>query len=449
MVPQLFKVKSLKNMTNHLQELVQERLWLKIFIALFLGILLGILLGPTQGLVKKETANVIGNWIALPGTIFLALIQMIVIPLVFTSVITGLAASESMEQLRSVGLRVVGFFMITTIIAISIGMTAAILIQPGKYVDSSLPETTINDNSVPQVDSEVMESPSFGELPSMITNILPDNPIGSMVESEMLQIVLFAVVIGIALLTMKQEQAQPLLNLSSSIQEVTMTVVKWAMALAPFAVFGLIARTTIQMGLDVLLGMIVYVGTVLGGLSLLFLFYIIIVWIISKKSPAQFLKDVREVLLLAFSTSSSAAVMPLSIKTAEEKLYVKSSISQFVIPLGATINMTGTALYQGVATIFLAQVFDVQLSWSAMLLIIVTTVGASIGSPATPGVGIVILAMVLSSVGIPAAGVALILGVDRILDMCRTAVNVAGDLTACILMERQTVKNHDIVAKEG
>jgi Na+/H+-dicarboxylate symporter len=190
----------------------------------------------------------------------------------------------------------------------------------------------------------------------------------------------------------------------------------------------------IQMGVDVLLGMAIYVATVAVELFILLLLYLIIVLIVCNRSPLQFLKHIREVLLLAFSTSSSAAVMPLSIKTAEDILKVRSSTAQFLIPLGSTINMNGTALYQGTATIFLAQVYDVNLSMSAMPLIVVTTVGASIGSPGTPGVGIVILAMVLSSVGIPAVG-ALILGVDRIIDMCRTAVNVAGDLTACTVID--------------
>jgi len=208
------------------------------------------------------------------------------------------------------------------------------------------------------------------------------------------------------------------------------------MLLAPLAVFGLLAQITTKIGLEVLFGMGIYVGTVLLGLFILLCLYLLIVLVISRRSPWKFLSAVRDVQLLAFSTSSSAAVMPVSIKTAEEKLGVRSSISQFLIPLGATINMDGTALYQGVATIFLAQVFGVDLGVSGLLLVIVTAVGASIGSPGTPGVGIVILATVLDSVGIPLSGIALIIGVDRILDMSRTAVNVTGDLTACTVMDR-------------
>ena len=215
-----------------------------------------------------------------------------------------------------------------------------------------------------------------------------------------------------------------------------MTIVRWAMWLAPFAVFGLLAQLTARIGLDALLGMGVYVATVLLGLLVLLLFYLTVVWFAARRRPFAFLGSVREVLLLAFSTSSSAAVMPMTLKVAQEKLGVRPAVANFVIPLATTINMNGTALYQGVAALFLAQVFGVDIGFSGMLLIVIVSVGAAIGSPATPGVGIVILAMVLTSVGIPPAGIALILGVDRILDMSRTAINVAGDLVACTLMER-------------
>lgn len=215
-----------------------------------------------------------------------------------------------------------------------------------------------------------------------------------------------------------------------------MTVVKVAMRLAPYAVFGLMTQLSSKIGFEALLGMAVYVGTVLLGLATLLGFYLTLVTVAGGRHPGKFLASAREVMLLAFSTSSSAAVLPMSIKTAEDKLQINPSVSQFVIPLGATINMDGTALYQGIAAIFLAQVFGIDLSMSAMLLIIVTTVGASIGAPATPGVGIVILAMVLKSVGIPVEGIALIVGVDRILDMSRTAINVCGDLTASVVISR-------------
>ncbi len=431
----ILKPKPLKDLTKYLQRLTKGRLWLKILIAMFLGIAVGILLGPSTGLVERDTALVIGSWLALPGQIFLGLIQMIVVPLVFASVITGLASTEDMEQLKSMGSKLVFFFVATTILAIIIGLGAALLIQPGNYIDGTALEAVAEPVELPE-ETEEMEAPGFTQVPDIIADILPQNPLSAMVEKQMLQVVLFALIIGLALISLSAKQSRPLLDLLSSIQEVSMTVVQWAMLLAPFAVFGLLAQTTMNTGLGALLGMAVYVGTVLGGLLLLMVVYLVIVLLVSGRSPWSFLEDIREVQLLAFSTSSSAAVMPLSIKIAEEKLNVRSSIAQFLIPLGATVNMNGTALYQGVAAVFLAQVFDVNLSAASLLLVIVMTVGASIGSPATPGVGIVILSTVLASVGIPASGIALIIGVDRILDMSRTAINVTGDLTACLVMDR-------------
>lgn len=252
----------------------------------------------------------------------------------------------------------------------------------------------------------------------------------------MLQVVIFAVIFGIALVSMAPTQSKPMLELLGSLQEVCMTIVRWAMRLAPIAVFGLMAQLTTKIGLSALLGMAYYVFTVVLGLLIMFCVYMILMRVVVGKKPLEFLRGSRDVLLLAFSTSSSATVMPLSIKTAEKEFNVRPSISQFVIPLGATINMNGTALYQSVATMFLAQVYGIELSMGSMALIVAMAVGASIGSPATPGVGIVILSMVLGTVGIPPSGIALIMGVDRILDMSRTAINVTGDLVTCALMEK-------------
>lgn len=427
----------MKYLSDYLKNLVSGKLWMKVIIGMILGLIIGALLGPSVGWVRPETAATISNWLALPGQLFLALIQMIVIPLVFASIILGLTATENIEQLRKMGLRVVLYFIATTTLAIVIGLWLALMIKPGSYVDASLVQAALGTAHKVTVGGEVT-MPGLSQLPQIVISVLPANPLNSMVESQMLQIVIFGMVVGIAIVMMVPAQAKPLLDLLSSLQEVCMTVVRWAMLLAPFAVFGLMTQLTAKIGFDALLGMGIYVLTVLAGLLLLFLLYLVIIFLVAREHPLNFIRSVRDVLLLAFSTSSSAAVMPLSIKTAEEKLGVRSSVSQFVIPLGATINMNGTALYQGIATIFLAQVFGVDISIGGMLLIVVTAVGASIGSPATPGVGIVILSMVLGTVGIPASGIALIMGVDRILDMSRTAVNVCGDLVASKLMDRWT-----------
>ncbi len=422
--------RSFRHLSHHLQALVRDRLWLKVLIGMGLGLIVGVLIGPSTGLVAPETGSSVGNWLAFPGRLFLASIQMIVIPLVVASIVRGLAASENVEQLRALGIRVTLFFAVTTAVAAVIGLTVGNLLDPGKMVIGLAP---VAEEAAPVAAPGAL---SVSAIPDVLIDLLPGNPLNSMVEGEMLQIVVFSVVLGIALVTMPTAQSRPMLDLLGSLQEICMTVVRWAMVLAPYAVFGLMAQLTSKIGLGAILGLGFYVITVLLGLAVMMIVYLAMLRVIADVRASAFLRDTREVLLLAFSTSSSAAVMPLSIRTAEDKLGVRPSISQFVIPLGATINMNGTALYQSVATVFIAQVYGVDLSIASMALIVAMAVGASIGSPATPGVGIVILSMVLGAVGIPPAGVALIMGVDRILDMSRTAINVTGDLVACRVMEK-------------
>jgi Na+/H+-dicarboxylate symporter len=373
----------------------------------------------------------LSEWIALPGYVFLGMIQMIVIPLVVASIIRGLSATESMGQLRRTGTKTILFFLATTVLAITIGVAITLLFAPGHFVDQGLVEDTLG--SAPDA---VPADPEQGlTISEILGTILPRNPLGAMVNMEMLAVVVFAAIVGIALLSMPAVQARPILDLSASVLEVCMVVVRWAMYLAPIAVFGLLASITARVGVDLLVGLSAYVGTVLIGLFLLLLLYLLVLVVLARRSPWAFIKNVRDVQLLAFSTSSSAAVLPLTMRTAQERLGIRASVAQFVLPLGATINMTGTALYQGAATVFLAQVFGIDLTLPQLGLIIVTAVAASIGTPATPGVGIVILSMVLTAAGVPIEGVALLLGVDRILDMSRTAVNVTGDLVAAAVMD--------------
>ncbi len=427
--------RSLKFLSVKLHDLVEGRLWLKVLIGMVLGIIVGLAFGPSAGFVDSSTAYAVGEWLALPGTIFLAVLQMIVIPLVFASIIRGIASSENIEQLKKTGLTVAAFFIATTVLAIVIGVFLASSIEPGKYVSQTEIEKGMGQN-VEAGEGTGVEAPKWAEIPSILTGILPNNIFNSVIHGEMLQVVIFALIFGIALVNMRTKNSKPLLELLGSLQEVCMMIVKWAMFFAPLAVFGLMARLTSRLGVDALLGMSVYVGVVLLGLASMLAFYLAVIYVFTRKGPLDFLRKVKDVLLLAFSTSSSAAVMPLTIKTAEEKLDVRPSVSQFVVPLGATVNMSGTALYQGVATVFLAQVFGVDLVLTALLFLVAVIVGSSIGTPATPGVGIIVLAMVLGSVGIPVAALALIIGVDRILDMCRTAINVTGDLAACVVMKR-------------
>ena len=417
-----------------LSGLVEGRLWLQVLIGMALGIVTGLLLGPDLGWVDPATAKTTVSWLALPGVLFLALVQMIVVPLVFASIVRGIASAAGGGELRTVGIGGTIFFLATTVVATVIGLSLALAVDPGAWIDLSALRETLG--------ATVREAPgtappaAMDNVPALLISILPTNPLAAMAEGQMLQVIVFAVLVGVALLSMPQEKSAPLFSLLGSLLEVCMIVVSWALRLAPIAVFGLMARLVASVGFQVLGGMLIYVATVIAGLLILVAVYAALILLLARRSPLRCLAGAREVLLLAFSTSSSAAVMPLSIQTAEDKLGVRSSIARLLVPLGATVNMNGTALYQGVATVFLATAFAVQLDTGALLFVVMMAIVAAIGSPGTPGAGIVILAMVLEGVGIPAAGIALILGVDRVLDMCRTAVNVAGDLTACVVMER-------------
>jgi len=411
--------------------LFKRHLWVQILCALVLGVMVGSWLSPQGGqLLEAETAYRLAEWLKLPGTLFLNLIQMVVIPLVITSIMLGVGGSGDSSTLKDVGLRIAPYFVVTTTIAVTIGISLALLLKPGLYVDTSA--FNLSAMTVP----DALQSGAESSLPERISQLIPTNLTQAQMDQSMLQLVIYSIIMGLALTSVSHSRASVLRQVIEGIQEVSMKVVNWAMLLAPYAVFGLIADISIRVGLDVLLGMSAYVGTVLLGLAILLCFYFLIVKLIAHYPPLKFARAVRPAQLLAFSTSSSAAVMPLSLQTAQHELKVDESTARFVIPLGATINMDGTALYQVIAAIFLAQVFAIDISVSEIILLAITTVGASIGSPSTPGVGIVILATVLASVGIPAEGIALILGVDRLLDMCRTAVNVSGDLVASLVMQR-------------
>jgi len=412
-------------------------LWVQVLVGMVLGVGVGLLLSPSgAGLVSTELADSLAAWLALPGKLFLALIQMVVVVLVLSSIVIGITSSGDAAFLRRVGWRVAVFFVVTTGIAVAVGIGLATALNPGRLIDAALLERTMSSGMATGLDTAGAAIEQTRPIPDRIIGLIPTNPFGAVLEHAMLQIVILAIFIGVALLAVPSDRAQPLIDVLGSVQEVSMQIVSWAMLIAPLAVFGLLAQITIKVGFDAIVGMSAYVGTVLLGLGLLLVLYLLIVALLGRRSPWSFMASIREVQLLAFSTSSSAAVMPLSMQVAEDKLAVGRAMSQFIVPLGATVNMAGTAIYQVIAAVFLTQVFGVSLSASDLFLLAATTVGASIGSPSTPGVGIVILATILQSVGVPASGIALIIGVDRILDMSRTSINVTGDLATCVVMER-------------
>ncbi len=430
--------RSLPGLGGRLSGLIRRRLWAQVLIGMAAGVGVGVALGPTANLVSPYQAVLIGNWVALPGKLFLVAIQFVVVPLVVASVIRGIAAGEAGgAALRALSARTIAYFVATTIVAAVIGLGVASLIAPGRYIDgASLEASMVSAEADPASAAKPAALPKADEIPTLITSLFPRDPLTTLISGDMLQIVITAAIIGAALVMLPENQRRPLLDLLASIQSACMVIVGWVMHFAPFAVFGLLAHITARVGLSALIGTGVYVATVLLGLALLFGVYLAILVVAARYPLGRFLAGVKDVMLLAFSTSSSAAVMPLSLTTAEHKLGVRSAVARFVVPLGTTINMGGTALYQAVATLFLAQAFDVHIGMTGMALVVVMATGAAIGSPGTPGIGIVILATILNSVGIPPAGVAIILGVDRLLDMCRTSVNVAGDLTACVVIDR-------------
>ncbi len=436
---ELINPRNLVYLSDSFLDLLRSKLWLKILVAMFLGVLTGFFLGPSMGWVNENTSETIGAWIALPGYFFLAVIQMIIIPLVFSSVVRGLASNENVEQLRKTGLWLVIYLLFTTSLAVTIGVLVGEVVQPGNYIDAEYKRQMQEDLKVSKIEKNASSMDADFDLktiPENLVKILPTNPLRSMTNAEMLQVVIFAIAFGLALISMPKKNAEPMMEFLSSLEEICMTIVRWIMLIVPIAVFGLIAQATLKTGIEVLQSLGVYILTVLFAFVLLLIMYLVIVTVLGQRNPFKFLRQISNPMLVAFSTNSSAATMPVSIQTAEEELKVRSSTARFIIPIGATINMDASALYQGLATIFIAQLYGIDLSIGAQVAIVLTAVGASIGTPATPGVGIIILSSVLVSVGIPVEGLTLLIGIDRILELFRSSLNVAGDLVATVVMDR-------------
>jgi len=422
-------------MTEHNIPKTDQTLWWKILLGMALGIGMGLILSPTTlAIVHENTATTIGEWIALPGIIFLGLLKMVVIPLVITSIVLGVVDSGSLSFLKTMGSKIIPYFLLTTFISISIGVFVVQTINPAQYINTDFVNTVMSSSDAPY---EIFDELT---IPQRIANMLPVNFTEASLEKNMLQIVIFSLLLGVIMLSLPKKKTKTFTELCEFGQAATMKVIEWAMVLAPYAVFGLIANVTIQMGFDTLAGVGAYMVSVLIGLLLMFMVYMMIIAFITKRNIFTFLKAIRNAQIFAFSTSSSAATMPFTLKAAEERLGIDEKVSRFIIPLGATINMDGTALYQAAAALFLCSLFGVDLSTGEIFLLMLTTVGASIGTPATPGVGIIVLATILSGIGVPPEGVAIILGVDRILDMCRTTLNVTGDLVATSVMAKFTNK---------
>jgi Na+/H+-dicarboxylate symporter len=431
----------LQHQRFRLRPWIRTRLWAQVLAGMVLGFGTGIVLGPDVGWLAPETSEVLGQWLALPGQVFLGLIAMVLVPLIFASIIGGLTGAKSGGELRAVGFRLAGFILVTTVAAAWIGVLLALWLEPGASMTGALtPLAAIP----PAADASPFDAT---RAPDIIAGILPTNPTASIAQGDMLAVVVLAVLVGIAALQVDRDKVAPFLRLLDALLSIAMIIVKWAMFLAPLAVFGLMAQLVMRIGLGTVAGMSAYVGVVLLGLALLMTLYLAIILIVARISPIAFLKGAAGTLLLAFSTSSSSAIMPMTITTARQ-LGVPASIANLVVPLGATMNMAGTALYQTVAILFLAQMAGIDLALPQIALITATLVASSIGAPGTPGVSIAILMSVAAGFGIPVEGMVIILGVDRLLDMSRTSVNVTGDLVACVVLKDVAQPAPELLADE-
>ncbi|MAY80453.1 MAG: dicarboxylate/amino acid:cation symporter [Deltaproteobacteria bacterium] len=368
------------------------------------------------------------------GQLFLAMIKMVVVPLVFFSLVVGIASLGDVRKLGRMGGRTLGFFMMTTVVALSIGVGLANLIKPGKMLSDKDRDNLLasySDGASSSV-ANAAEAPSFLD---QIVSIVPSNPIGALAGGDMLQVIFFAMMLGIALTFLKDDRADLVVDVFDRLNDAMVMLVHIAMKLAPIGVGALLFKVVGNTGLSVLTALGVYALVVLAGLlSHMFFTYGLAVKFGTNLSFLPFLGAIKEALVMAFSTSSSSATLPVTKGCCEDNLNVSAETTSFVLPLGATVNMDGTALYQGVAAIFIAQIYGMDLSMGDQVTIVVSATLASVGAAGVPGAGMITLAMVLTAIGVPTEGLALILGVDRILDMFRTATNVVGDSTATVLM---------------
>lgn len=388
----------------------------QILIGFILAIILGSIFGPKMEIVQPL------------GDLFLRLIKFIVVPLVLASLITGITSLSSIKNLMSVGSKTISYFLITTFFAVVIGLVIGFLFSPGKGLDLSIPTETTDRVEVPSVIDTFL-------------NIIPVNPFESLSTGNILQIIFIAVAIGITI-TAVGEKAKPLADFFDSLALIMYKITGVFMKLAPIGIFGIMAPIIGNYGLNILLPLLKVILAVAVACAIqLFITYSIAVRSLGKMNPITFFKGIAPAGLVAFSTASSSATLPVTIKNTEENLGVSKEISSFVLPLGSTINMDGSAIYQGIAVIFIAQFFNIDLTFAQIVTVAIMAVLVSIGAAGVPGAGLVMLTLVLESVNLPLEGIALVAAIDRILDMFRTSVNVIGDASAAVVVQRFENKN--------
>ncbi|MCK6601478.1 MAG: dicarboxylate/amino acid:cation symporter [Bacteroidetes bacterium] len=404
----------------------------KILIAMVSGAAAGALLSAAG------YAWLVTDYVKPVGSLFIRLISMVAVPLVLASLVVGVASMKDLKKLSRIGTKTFALYLATTAVAITIGLLIANLTGPGKGLDDSV-KSQLRTEYSDVVKSKLSDQPQFS-VTEQLLDIVPYNPFHSLAteRGEMLQIVFFALFLGIALNRIPHEKAEPVVRFFDGLTDATIKIIELVMKAAPYGVFALIAAVIADFGFEILLPLGKYFFVVVAGLVLhVLIVYAPMIAFLSKLTVRKFFKAISEVQLLAFSSSSSAATLPLNMDVCQKKLGIKEEVTGFVLPLGATINMDGTALYQGVAAVFIAQVYGIPLHWSEQLTIILTATLASIGTAAVPGVGMIMLVIVLQSVHIPPEGIALIFGVDRVLDMLRTTVNVTGDAVVASVIATQ------------
>ena len=415
-------------------------------LALHWKILLGMLVGVLFALLLTNFdwgASFIGDWIKPFGTIFISSLKLIAIPLILAALIKGISDLKDISSLSKMGMRTISIYVVTTVIAVSIGLTVVSLVQPGKTINK-VTRTKLEKAYKGDTDAKLQAAAAqkdAGPLQALI-DLVPSNIVSAASSNRnMLQVIFFAVFFGISLILIPQEKAKTVKDFFDGLNEVILKMVDLIMLAAPYGVFALMAALVVEApSADLFAALSMYAISVVFGLLVMVVFYIVLVKVFTKKSPRFFLNGIAPAQLLAFSTSSSAATLPVTMERVTEHLGVEEEVSSFVLPIGATINMDGTSLYQAVAAVFIAQAFGMDLSFGTQLGIIATATLASIGSAAVPGAGMVMLVGVLGYAGIPEAGLALIFAVDRPLDMCRTVINVTGDATVSMLVAKSQGK---------
>ena len=407
----------------------------KIFVGMILGIAVGLIVGDATVTIGGQEIGLAS--IQPVGDLFLRLIRMVVVPLVFASLLVGTASLGDPKKLGRIGMKTIGLYLVTTALAITLGLIIANSVKPG----SRLPAETQQELMTAYQEQAAGAEASLRQRPGTIDTLLevvPTNPAESLAGGDMLQIIFFAMFFGVALTLVKDRaRADQIIGFFDGVTDAMIVVVHMVMELAPYGVFALIAAVIAIYGVQVLLSLLIYSACVLMGLALhMVLVYGTAVFVLGGMSPVFFFRGIREAQAIAFATSTSSGTLPVTMECAEKNLGVAEEISSFVLPLGSTVNMDGTALYQGVATVFIAQVFGIDLSIGQQLTIVLMATLASIGAAGVPGVGVITLAMVLETLGLPLEGIALILGVDRFLDMARTTINVTGDSAVAVIVAR-------------